>query len=165
VGRYLTTPGAKVMPLADAVALVERVRAGAARAAREGLAALAAAVSTPIAGIAVRACAPLPATTAERIIDNRAQTVADSVMYREVLAAAATARGWTVHWYDRESVFRDAAPALGRGDVDALLAAMGRQVGPPWQTRQKLAAAAALAAGRRFRNRAPSDGDADLERP
>jgi hypothetical protein len=43
-------------------------------------------------------------------------------------------------------VFREAALALGREDVEAFLAAMGRSVGPPWQARHKLAAAAALAA-------------------
>jgi hypothetical protein len=166
VGRYLNTPGARAISLADAVALVERVRASAARGARESLEALAAAVSLPITGIAIRACPTLPPTTADRIADHRAQTVADSVMYREALATAAEARGWSLHWYDRECVFRDAAAALirrpkglrlpvgrkglrrpvGGGDIDAFLDAMGRSIGPPWQAKHKLAAAAALAA-------------------
>ena len=128
------------------MALVERVRASAARGARESLEALAAAVPLPIAGIAIRACPRLPPTTEERIADNRAQTVADCVMYREALATAAEARGWFVHWYDRERVFRDATAALGGEDVEAFLSAMGRSIGPPWQARHKLAAAAALAA-------------------
>jgi hypothetical protein len=145
VGRYLNTPWARPISLADAVALVERVRASAASGARESLEALAAAVPVPIAGIAIRMCPELPPTVEERIADNRAQTVADSVMYREALATAAEARGWTVHWYDREGVFRDAAAALGGGDIDATLVAMGRSVGPPWQAKHKLAAAAALA--------------------
>jgi hypothetical protein len=51
-----------------------------------------------------------------------------------------------VHWYDRERVFLDAAAALGREEVDAFLQAMGRPIGPPWQAKHKLAAAAALAA-------------------
>ena len=146
VGRYLNTPGARTLSLADAMALVERVRASAARGARAGLEALAAAVPVPIASIAIRACPKLPPTTEERIADHRAQTVADSVMYREALATAAEARGWTVSWYERERVFRDAAVALGREDVDAVLHAMGRSSGPPWQAQHKLAAAAALAA-------------------
>jgi len=70
-------------------------------------------------------------------------------MYREALAAAAEARGWSVHWYDRESVFQDAAAALSGKDVDSFLRAMGRSIGPPWQAKHKLAAAAALAAGAR----------------
>ncbi|WP_437874712.1 hypothetical protein [Sorangium sp. So ce513] len=146
VGRYLNTPGARAISLAEAVALVERVRASAARGAREALEGLAAAVPVPIAGIAIRACPELPPTVEERISDNRAQTVADSVMYREAIATAAEARGWLVHWYDRERVFHDAAAALGREDVDAFLLAMGRSIGPPWQAKHKLAAAAALAA-------------------
>jgi hypothetical protein len=100
----------------------------------------------PIASIAIRACPALPATTEQRIIDTRAATMADSVMYREALATAAEARGWSVHWYDRERVFHHAAAALGGGDVDAVLRAMGRAIGPPWQAKHKLAAAAALAA-------------------
>ena len=146
VGRYLNTPGARALSLAEAVALVERVRASAARGAREALDALAVAVPVPITSIAIRACPELPPTIEERIADNRAQTIADSVMYREALATAAEARGWSVHWYDRERVFRDAAEALGRQDIDAFLSVMGRSVGPPWQAKHKLAAAAALAA-------------------
>jgi hypothetical protein len=146
VGRYLNTPGARALSLADAVALVVRVRASAERGAREGLEALAAALPVPVARIAIRACPTLPPTIEERIADHRAQTIADSVMYRDVLAAAAEARGWAVYWYDRDRVFLDAAAALGGDDIDAVLAAMGRSVGPPWQAKHKLAAAAAIAA-------------------
>ena len=146
VGRYRDSPWAREISLAEAVALVERVRESAARGAREGLEALAATVPVPIGAIAIRVCPALPPTTEERIADSRAQAVADSVMYREALAAAAEARGWSVRWYDRQGVFRDAATAIGREDVAAALAAMGRSVGPPWQARHKLAGAAALAA-------------------
>lgn len=146
VGRYRESPWAREISLADAVTLVERVRESAMRRARESLEALAVAVPAPIASIAIRVCPELPPTTEERIADNRAQTVADSVMYREALATAAEARGWFVFWYDRERVFREAAGVLGREDVDAFLREMGRSIGPPWQSKQKLAAAAALAA-------------------
>jgi hypothetical protein len=136
VGRYLNTPGARKLSLADAVALVERVRAAAEQGARRHLEALAAAVSVPIASIAIRMCPALPPTTEARIRDNRAQTVADSVMYRQALAKAAEARGWSVYWYDRERVSPETAA----------VSAMGRSIGPPWQAKHKLAAAAALAA-------------------
>jgi hypothetical protein len=66
-------------------------------------------------------------------------------MYREALAAAAGARGWSVHWYDPKTVFQGAARALGRRDADGVLRAMGRKIGPPWQAIHRLAAAAALA--------------------
>jgi hypothetical protein len=145
VGRYINSPWARKISLADAIALVEHVREAAVHGAREGLDALSAAVPVPIAHIAIRVCPALPPTTEERITDTRAANVADSVMYREALATAAAGRGWSVHWYDRKRVFRDAATALGGEDIDAFLRAMGRAVGPPWQARHKLAAAAALA--------------------
>jgi len=145
VGRYLSTPGARPVSLADAVALVERVREAARRGAHRALDSVAEAVAVPIADIAIRVCPELPPTVEERIRDNRAQTVADSVMYRQAIASAAEARGWTVHWYDRERVFREAATALGRDDIDAFLHAMGKSIGPPWQATHKLAAAAAIA--------------------
>lgn len=158
MGRYLNTPGARVMSLAEAVALVERVRASAERGARESLEMLAAAVPVAIASIAIRAWPSLPPTIEERIADNRAQTFADSAMYREALATAAEARGWSVYWYDRERVFRDAAAALGREDIDVFLQAMGRSIGPPWQAKHKVAAAAALATAQLIRTPGSSDG-------
>lgn len=147
VGRYLSSPWARPISLPDAIELVERVREAAASGARESLEALAAAVSIPIATIALRVCPELPATTEQRITDTRASNVADSVMYREALAAAAAARGWSVQWYDRDRVFREAKAAIGVKDIEAFLREMGKPIGPPWQAKQKLAAAAALAAG------------------
>ncbi|HKE47408.1 MAG TPA: hypothetical protein VKB52_05050 [Rhodanobacteraceae bacterium] len=146
VGRYTNSPWARSVSLPDAVALVERVRDAATQGAREALATLAAEVPAPIARIAIRVCPALPPTTEERIRDTRAASMADSVMYREALAAAAEARGWRVHWYERDRVSRDAAVAFG--DIDDRLRAMGRAAGPPWQAKHKLAAAAALAAMR-----------------
>jgi hypothetical protein len=66
---------------------------------------------------------------------------------------AAEARGWMVHWYDREQVFHDAAVLVGREDVNAFLSAMGRSIGPPWQATHKLAAAAAIVAAMRVTER------------
>jgi hypothetical protein len=146
MGRYLNTPGARALSLDEAVALVERVRASAERRSREALKALTDTVTSPIARIAIRAYPKLPTTIEERIADNRAQTFADSVMYREAIANAAKARDWSVHWYDRERVFRDAAAQLGRKSLDPVLRAVGRSLGPPWQAAQKLAFAAALSA-------------------
>ena len=146
VGRYRDSPWAREITLSDAVELVGRVREAAATGAREGLKTLAADVAIPIARIAIRICPELPATVEERIRDNRAQTVADTVMYRQALATAAETRGWTVVWYDRDRAFSDAATALGVEDINAVLRSMGRLAGPPWQAKHKLAAAAALAA-------------------
>lgn len=154
VGRYRNSPWSREISLAEAIALVERVRESAASGARQSLEALASASPMPISRIAIRECPDLPPTTEERIRDNRAQTLADTVMYREALAAAAEARGWFVTWYDRDRVFGEAAAALGCKDINAFLLAMGRSAGPPWQTKHKLAAAAAIAAtGRPARSR------------
>jgi hypothetical protein len=146
VGRYLNTPGARPMPLAEAVALVERVREAAEQGARASLAALAAAVPLPITAISLRVCPELPPTIEERIRDNRAQTYADTVMYRQALAGAAEERGWRVCWYDGDDVFQRAAKVLGRKDIDGYLQALGKALGPPWQAKHKLAAAAAITA-------------------
>ncbi|HEY0715181.1 MAG TPA: hypothetical protein VGF45_21050 [Polyangia bacterium] len=71
-------------------------------------------------------------------------------MYRDALAAAAKARGWAVHWYDRNQVVDQAKAVVGRATggagLSALLTTMGRALGPPWQAQHKLAATAALAA-------------------
>ncbi len=149
VGRYLETPGARALSLDEAIALVKQVRIATARGASDCLESLATSVAAPIASIAIRQCPELPPTIRERIEDNRAQTYADSVMYRQALAAAAKARGWSVYWYDRDAVFSVAARTLGKGDITTHLSALGRAFGSPWQAKHKLAAAAALAAGRR----------------
>lgn len=87
---------AQRLPLEEALDLVERVRVSAERHATLALAAVADAVSSPIAGIAIRTCPPLPATVAERLGDYRARNVADWVMYRKALAGAAEGRGWPI---------------------------------------------------------------------
>lgn len=146
MGRYLKTPGVRRLTMAEVVALVRRVEASSARKASEGLAALAASLPVPIVAIAIRACPDLPPAIEARIADNRAQTMADSVMYRQALATAAAGRGWQVHWYNRETVAADAAAALDGRSVEWVLQRLGQAAGPPWQARQKLAATAALAA-------------------
>jgi hypothetical protein len=146
VGRYLDSGWSRPIELAEAVALVEHVHASAARGAQQHLATLAAALPESIDRIAIRACPVLPSTIEARIRDVRAANVADSVMYRNALAHAAAARGWSVHWYERERVFEQGAAALGMANLDAYLHSVGKVLGPPWQGRHKLATAAALAA-------------------
>src|SRR5262245_20697505 len=92
------------LPLDEAVALVELVRASAERHAVLALDAVTLAVPR-VFGVALRKCPQLPPSIAERIKDYRAQNVADWVMYRKALASAAEARGWPVHWYDAKTVF------------------------------------------------------------
>lgn len=146
IGRYSDSPWARAISLPDAIALVERVRESASRGAKDCLHRLAADVSVPITGIAIRVCPQLPPTIEQCIRDTRSANVADSVMYREALANAAAERGWSVSWYEREQVFQAAGAALKSADIETFLDAMGKSIGPPWQAKHKLAAAAALAA-------------------
>jgi len=133
------------LPLDEAVELVERVRMSAER--HAGLALDGVAKAVPgILGVALRECPELPPTIAERIKDYRAQNVADWVMYRRALAAAAEARGWPVHWYNAKKVFDAAGKALRVKNLDALFLKVRRSVGPPWSQDHKLAMAAAIVA-------------------
>lgn len=80
------------LPIQEAVALVERVRASAEQHAKLSLDLLTGTIPARIRGVALRQCPPLPATVASRITDYRAHNVADWVMYRQALAEAAQAR-------------------------------------------------------------------------
>jgi hypothetical protein len=146
VGRYKDSAWAKDISLPDAIALVEQVRDATADGAREQLDVLASEVPVKIRCIAIRECPTLPDTIEATIRDNRAQSYADTVMYRQAIAAAAEDRGWAVYWYSRDRVFGDAATNIDGGDIDAVIRAMGKAAGPPWQAKHKQAAAAAIAA-------------------
>ncbi len=140
------------LPLAEAVALVERVRVSAEQHAKLALDAVAMTLAgrgfVRVRGVALRQCPTLPPTIAERIQDYRAQNIADWVMYRQALAGAAGARGWDVHWYDAKKVFDAASEALGIEDLDAHFLQLRRSIGPPWNNDHKLAMAAAIVAAR-----------------
>ncbi|HEV7672054.1 MAG TPA: hypothetical protein VGS22_26335 [Thermoanaerobaculia bacterium] len=136
------------LPIEEAVALVERVGVSAERHAKLGLNAVAKAVPGRILGVALRQCPELPPSIAERIKDYRASNVADWVMYRKALAAAAEARGWAVHWFDAKKVLDAASQALGIKDFDAHFLELRRSLGPPWNNDHKLAMAAAIVAAR-----------------
>jgi len=136
------------LPLPEAVALVGRVEASAKRHSKLVLGAVAAAVPGRIVGVALRQCPELPPTIAERIKDYTAQNVADWVMYRKALAAAAEARGWAVHWYDAKKVFDAARKTLRIADIDAHFLQIRKAIGPPWNKDHRLAMAAAIVAVR-----------------
>jgi len=134
---------AQRLPLEQAVALIERVRVSAEQHSAVALDAVAKSVPQ-IGGIALRHCPPLPPTIAERITNYRAQNIADWVMYRKALSAAAVARGWLVHWYDTKKVFDLASQALHVEDIGDHFRQVRRTVGPPWNNDHKLAMAAAI---------------------
>jgi hypothetical protein len=134
------------LPIEEAVTLVERVRGSAERHAKLVLEGVATTLTRRILGVALRQCPPLPPTIAERITDYRAQNVADWVMYRRALAAAAEGRGWAVHWFDPKKVFAAAGEALGIKDLEAHFVQIRKSIGPPWSLDHKLAMAAAIVA-------------------
>ncbi len=139
---------AQSLPLPEAVALVERVRASAERHSVLALDALAGDFPGRIRGIALRRCPPLPPTIAERITDYHARNNADWVMYRQALAGAAEARGWRVHWFDAKKVLVEANQFVAGGNLDAHCPELRRQMGPPWTQDHKIALAASLVAAR-----------------
>jgi hypothetical protein len=139
----------QLLPIAEAVALVERVRASAETHAARALDELADAVAG-IRAIALRRCPPLPPSISARITDARARNVADWVMYRMVLAAAAEARGWSVAWYDAKTVLDSASRALRVERFEAHFLQMRATVGHPWNQDHKLAMAAAVSAAAAF---------------
>ncbi|MDP9111373.1 MAG: hypothetical protein M3M96_07055 [Candidatus Eremiobacteraeota bacterium] len=135
----------QLLPMDAAVALVDRVRVSAERHALLALNDLATAIPH-VRGIALRRCPELPPTIPERITDYRSRNVADWVMYRKALAAAAEEHRWPVHWYDAKKVLASASQALHVQNYDAHFMKMRRAVGPPWNADHKLAMAAAIVA-------------------
>jgi hypothetical protein len=70
---------------------------------------------------------------------------ANSVMYRQVLAELARARGWDVHLYDARDVEARAAARLAER-ADEILLGPRASIGPPWTKHHRMALAATIAA-------------------
>ena len=135
-------------PLDDAAAaaLVAKVRASAARATSASLEELATAVSEPIESMSLRAW---PVDFPDDIVVLRRapyESRADSVMYRQVLAELARARGWDVHLYDAKDVESRAVSILGERS-DEVLRGPRATLGPPWGKDHRMALAATIMAG------------------
>ncbi|WP_328617833.1 hypothetical protein OHS18_18095 [Amycolatopsis sp. NBC_00355] len=126
--------------------LVAKVRASAARAASAELDRLAAALPEPIVSMSLRAWPPDFPEDIEvrRRVPYEAR--ADSVMYRQVLAELAHARGWDVHLYEAKDVERQAAAVLG-SRADEVLDSPRATLGPPWTKDHRMALAATIMAG------------------
>jgi hypothetical protein len=134
--------------LADAAVadLVAKVRASAVRAASASLDELAGALPQPIEAMSLRAWPPdFPTDIA---VQRRAphESRADSVMYRQVLAELARARGWAVHLYDAGDVEGRAAGVLGERAHEVLHGPRAT-LGPPWAKDHRMALAATIVAG------------------
>ena len=130
------------MKIDEAVVLVERVRESAAiytRRALEGF-------PKEVGVIAIRKRQTLPETVAERITNYRASNVADWVMYRDVIAEAAAAKGWALYEYNPKTVLSEAACVLGIDDISTWMNDIRKALGPPWTGDHRIAAAAAIVA-------------------
>lgn len=136
----------KVLDDSALAALVVKARASATRATSASLDQLSAALPDPIASMSLRAWPPdFPADIA---VLRRApfESQADSVMYREVLAELAQARGWEVCLYDAKKVEGQATSILGER-ADQVLHGPRSALGPPWAKDHRIALAAAIMAG------------------
>lgn len=130
----------------DAVSrLVARVRASAARATSASLDELAAASPEPIVSLSLRAW---PLDFPEDIAVQRQvpyESRADSIMYRQILAELADARGWAVHFYDAKDVESQAARILAERAGEILYGPRAT-LGPPWTKDHRMALAATIVA-------------------
>ena len=135
-------------PLDDAAteALVAEVRASAIRATSASLDELARAVPAPIVSMSLRAW---PLDFPDDIAVQRRtpyESHADSVMYRQVLAELACARGWHVHVFDAKNVEAEAVSILSDRADEVLLGPRAR-LGAPWAKDHRMALAATIVAG------------------
>ena len=131
---------------ASAAALVAQVRASAIRAASASLDQLATELPQPIVSMSLRSW-PLDFPD-DIAVQRRApyESRADSIMYRQVLAELARARGWAVHLYDAREVEGRAVSLLGERADEVLRGPRG-PLGPPWAKDHRMALAATILAG------------------
>ena len=125
--------------------LVARVRASAEHMTEAALDALAQDLTAPVTHLCLRAWRDDLPTDMAALRRPPHESRADSVMYLEVLAAAADRRGWQVHTFDAKTVEAAAAQALGpSADLEAVLAAPRTELGPPWSKEHRMALAATI---------------------
>lgn len=134
-------------PLDDAAlaALVAEVRAAAERASSRSLDALAASLPGPVSSISLRAWPPDQPNDISILRRPPHESRADSVMYRQVLADLAVARGWEVHVFEARDAETAATAILGTRAED-VLRGPGARLGPPWTKDHRTALAATVLA-------------------
>jgi hypothetical protein len=148
----LLEPGVPNMPihhpgqgrsLEEVETLVARVRASAERAVAASLDALAAALPGPVTSVHLRALpADFPTDIAIQLRPPY-EARADAVMYRQMLAAVAAARGWAVKFYDAKTAEADAIAILA-GRAGEVLRGPATRLGPPWTRDHRTALAATI---------------------
>jgi hypothetical protein len=126
--------------------LVANARASVIRATSAALDQIAAELPEPIVSISLRAW---PLDFPEDIaVQLRApyEARADAIMYRQVLAELAHARGWKVHLYDAKQVVVLAGRILA-DQAEEILQGPRAALGPPWTKDHRVALAATIVGG------------------
>jgi hypothetical protein len=133
------------LDVAGTAALVDEVRASAARASAAALDELARALTAPVVSLSLRFWPPdFPDDVAvQRRVPYEAR--ADAIMYRHLLAELAHERGWEVHCYDAKHVEGQAADLLGERAGEVLHGPRAI-LGPPWAKDHRAALAATVVA-------------------
>jgi hypothetical protein len=151
----LVEPGVTAAPIhyeshrldvAGTAALVAEVRASVTRATSAALDELSVALPERIESISLRTW-PLDFPT-DIAVQRRTpyEARADAIMYRQVLAELAHARGWVVHFYRAKDVIGQAVSILGER-ADDVLEGPRRRIGSPWTKDHRTALAATIVAG------------------
>jgi hypothetical protein len=134
------------LDVAATAALVAKTRASVVRAASAALDEIAAALPAPVVSISLRAW---PHDFPDDIaVQRRApyEARADAIMYRQILAELARARGWDVHFYSAKDVVGQAVSILGER-ADEVLQDPRVRLGPPWTKDHRTALAATIVTG------------------
>jgi hypothetical protein len=130
---------------AGVATLVAEVRASVLRTASAEFDRLAADLPAPITSMSLRHWPPDFPTDITVLRCAPWESRADAVMYRQVLADVARARGWAVHRYVAKDVLGQAAAVLGDRTDDVIDGPKAR-LGPPWTKDHRLALAATVVA-------------------
>jgi hypothetical protein len=134
------------LDLAGTAALVAKARASAVRATSAALDELAFALPEPVVSISLRAW---PLDFPDDIAVRRRppyESRADAIMYRQVLAELAHARGWALHLYQAKGVVGQAVSMLAVR-AHEVLEGPRATLGPPWTKDHRIALAATIVGG------------------
>jgi hypothetical protein len=136
------------MPLADAEALVLRVRESVSRTTEARVSELRDALPYTIVAMTLRnpPMTYVPRTVVEAHASYNVMCRADAMLYHDALATTATRLGLALELHDRGTEVERAADRLTVSveDVERYLHDTGKRLGPPWQKEHRLAAAAAI---------------------
>jgi hypothetical protein len=127
----------------DISALVTNVRASVVRATSAALDHIAAALPEPVVSISLRVWPPDFPDDIVVQLRSPYEARADAIMYRQVLADLAHARGWKVHLYDAKQVETQAVGILA-DRADEVLQGPRATLGPPWTKDHRIALAATI---------------------